>query len=73
MGEDFYHRQKRVEQDRKVADAKSDKHSTFETWNLKQQNADEGNFIPEPREKLAPSEKKPNLFARIKRALFGKK
>jgi hypothetical protein len=73
MGDEFYHRQKQVEQDHDRAQHKGSKHTTYETWQLEQQAAEDGKFVPDPMDKLQPTGKKPNLLVRIQRALFGKK
>ncbi len=69
--EEFYQRQKQAQQRHDQADAKFGTHSTVETWQLEQQDAAHGTFVPDPMDKEAAA-KKPNLFVRIRKAIFKK-
>ncbi|MFN8530268.1 MAG: hypothetical protein U0670_16840 [Anaerolineae bacterium] len=69
--EEFYNQQKRVKQDQGRTSS-SGKHGTLETWQIEQDSADRGEFVPDPMDKAAMGGKKPGFFARIKK-MFGRK
>jgi len=69
---DFYHQQKKVEQDRDRAGAKGSKHGTIETWQIEQEDAERGEFVADPMDKDAAPPKKQGILGRLT-SLFNRK
>lgn len=66
MNNDFYERERRMEQDRERAGHQ--KHSTLETYNLEQQEAHQGH-IPDPKGQYDSVPPQPGFFGRLLKAL----
>jgi hypothetical protein len=66
MNNDFYERERRMEQDRERAQHL--KHETLETYNLEQQEAHHGH-IPDPKGQYDSVPPQPTLLTRLLRAL----
>lgn len=69
---DFYHQQKKVEQNRDRTDLKGSKHGTIETWQIEQEDAERGEFVPDPMDKDASATKKKGIMGRLS-SLFNRK
>jgi hypothetical protein len=65
--DEFYHQQKRVQQDHERA-SHNPAHGTIETWQIEQESADEGTFTRDPMDGQPAG-----FFARLIRRLTGKK
>ena len=68
--DEFYHQQKRVQQDH---DRSAAKHGTLETLQIEQESADRGSFVADPMDKDNLAGSKPNIITRLVRMITGKK
>ncbi len=66
MNNDFYERERRMEQDRERA--QTQKHQTLETYNLEQQEAHQGHGIADPK-KYDVDPPQPGIIARLLKML----
>ncbi len=69
---DFYHQQKKVEQNRERTGLKSSKHGTIETWQIEQEDAERGDFVADPMDKDTAAPKKKGILGRLS-SLFNRK
>ncbi|MDX2161730.1 MAG: hypothetical protein SF162_10425 [bacterium] len=69
--EEYYHQQKKAQQQQDRAALKLQKHGTLETWQIEQQDADQGSFVRDPLD--AQGAPKPNLLTRLLRAITGRR